>query len=72
MDQVIFTGGVSGHEMEEERPAQFERLKEKGELEKYQTQYPGVLSEAIGQLIGITGVAIGVLCLFLIAWGFLG
>ncbi len=72
MDQVIFTGVVSGHEMEEERPEQFARLKEKGELEKYQTKYPGVLSEAIGQLIGITGVAIGMLCLFLIAWGFLG
>ncbi|MEA3332682.1 MAG: cytochrome c3 family protein [Pseudomonadota bacterium] len=72
MDQVIFTGVVSGHEMEEERPEQFKRLKEKGELEKHEAKYPGVLSEAIGQLIGITGVAIGMLCLFLIAWGFLG
>jgi cytochrome b subunit of formate dehydrogenase len=72
MDQVIFTGVVSGHEMEEERPSQFERLKENGKLEKMETQYPGVLSEAIGQIIGITGVAIGVLCLFLIIWGFIG
>ena len=72
MDQVIFTGVVSGHEMEEERPVQFERLKERGELEKYETKYPGVLAEAIGQLIGITGVAIGLFCLFLIAWGFIG
>ncbi len=72
MDQVIFTGVISGHEMEEERPAQFERLKEKGLLDKYKTNYPGVLAEAIGQIIGITGVAVGVLCLFLIVWGFLG
>ncbi len=72
MDQVIFTGVISGHEMEEERPAQFARLKEKGLLEKLQTKYPGVLSEAIGQIIGITGVAVGVLCLFLIIWGFIG
>jgi hypothetical protein len=72
MDQVIFTGVISGHEMEEERPAQFERLKEKGLLEKMQAKYPGVLSEAIGQIIGITGVAVGVLCLFLIIWGFIG
>ncbi len=69
MDQVIFTGVVSGHELEEERPAQFERLKEKGMLEKLQTKYPGVLPEAIGQLIGITGVAVGLFCLFLIVWG---
>ncbi|MCK5916318.1 MAG: cytochrome C, partial [Deltaproteobacteria bacterium] len=48
MDQVIFTGVVSAHEMEEERPEQFERLKAKGELEKLETKYPGVLSEAIG------------------------
>ena len=72
MDQVIFTGVVSGHEMEEERPLQYERLKEKGELEKLEAKYPSVLAEAIGQLIGITGVAVGMLCLFLIAWGFLG
>jgi len=71
MDQVIFTGVISAHEMEEERPAQFERLKEKGLLEKMQAKYPGVLSEAIGQIIGVTGVAVGIICLFLIIWGFL-
>ena len=70
MDQVIFTGVVSSHELQEERPSQYERMKEKGLLEKYQTTYPGPLAEIIGQIIGITGVAIGVICLILIVWGF--
>jgi cytochrome b subunit of formate dehydrogenase len=72
MDTVIFTGVLKGYEMEEERPEQYERLKAQGKLEKLMTSYPGVFTEAIGQLIGITGMAIGFICLFLIAWGFFG
>ncbi len=71
MDQVIFTGVTSGYEMEKERPAQFKRLKEKGLLDNYKARHHGVLSGAIGQIIGITGVSVGILCLFLIIWGFL-
>ncbi|MBW1644729.1 MAG: cytochrome c3 family protein [Deltaproteobacteria bacterium] len=72
MDMVIFTGVLRGYEMEEERPEQYERLKAQGKLDKLVTKYPGVLQEAIGQLIGMTGVALGVICLILIAWGFFG
>ncbi|RLB69277.1 MAG: cytochrome C, partial [Deltaproteobacteria bacterium] len=72
MDTVIFTGVLRGYEMEEERPEQYERLKAQGKLDKLVTKYPGVLQEAVGQLLGITGVAVGFICLALITWGFFG
>ena len=72
MDTVIFTGVLRGYEMEEERPEQYERLKSQGKLDKLVAKYPGVLQEAVGQLLGITGVAVGFICLALIAWGFFG
>lgn len=72
MDTVIFTGVLRGYEMEEERPEQYERLKAQGKLDTMIRKYPGVLQEAVGQLLGITGVAVGFICLALIVWGFFG
>ena len=72
MDTVIFTGVLRGYEMEEERPEQYERLKAQGKLDKLIRKYPGVLQEAVGQFVGITGVAVGFICLALIVWGFFG
>jgi len=72
MDMVIFNGVLRGYEMEEERPEQYERLKDQGKLDKMVTKYPGVLREAIGQLLGFTGLAAGLICLLLLAWGLFG
>jgi len=72
MDMVIFNGVLRGYEMEEERPEQYERLKNQGKLDKMVTKYPGVLREAIGQLLGFTGLAAGLICLLLLAWGLFG
>lgn len=72
MDMVIFNGVLRGYEMEEERPEQYERLKAQGKLDKMVTKYPGVLREAIGQLLGFAGLAAGLVCLLLLAWGLFG
>ncbi|MBN2331583.1 MAG: cytochrome c3 family protein [Deltaproteobacteria bacterium] len=72
MDMVIFNGVLRGYEMEEERPEQYERLKAQGKLDQLVTKYPGVLREAIGQLLGFAGLAAGLICLLLLGWGLLG
>jgi len=69
MDPVIFTGVVPGYLMEEERPLQYARLKAKGQLEKIETKYPRVWEEALGHILGMTGLSIGIFCIFLVAWG---
>jgi cytochrome b subunit of formate dehydrogenase/ssDNA-binding Zn-finger/Zn-ribbon topoisomerase 1 len=72
MDMVIFNGVLRGYEMEEERPEQYERLKAQGKLDKMVTKYPSILREAIGHLLGFTGLAVGFTCLLLLVWGFFG
>ena len=69
MDPVIFTGVVPGYLLEDERPEQYARLKAKDKLKNLETKYPAVWEEAIGHLLGMTGLSIGILCIFLIGWG---
>ena len=41
-------------------------------LETYRGKYPSVGVDLISQLVGFALVAIGLLCIFLIGWEFLG
>ena len=52
--------------------AKCRRLKAQGKLDQLVTKYPGVLREAIGQLLGFAGLAAGLICLLLLGWGLLG
>ncbi len=59
MDLVIFTGRFTLEEFKEDRPAEYEDLVKKGELEKYFTEpYPPIVIRAI-KVFAWTALAIG-------------
>lgn len=69
MDPVIFTGRISLHELQHERPLQYERLKEENRLNEYQTPpQAGWITDA-GILFGFAIVLAGLLLLVLILLG---
>jgi cytochrome b subunit of formate dehydrogenase len=72
MDLVIFTGKVSRHEMQEERPLQIAVEKEKGTMEKLQTGFMGSGAEFVLQIVGYTALFLGLAAAYFIATGFLG
>jgi hypothetical protein len=41
-------------------------------LETYRGKYPSAVADLISNVVGFTMLAIGLLCVFLIAWEFLG
>jgi len=41
-------------------------------LEAYRAKYPGVMTDLFSMVMGWAMLAIGLLCVFLIAWEFLG
>ena len=72
MDTVIFTGRFPKYELVEERPEQYRRLVVEKRLETYRAKYPGVMTELFSMVMGWAMLSIGLLCVFLIAWEFLG
>ena len=72
MDMVIFTGTVTEEELAEERPAEYERVKADGTLERLRTDAPDQTARRLGRTIGtlavLTGVTIMVLILIAV-WG---
>jgi cytochrome b subunit of formate dehydrogenase len=71
MDTVIFTGRVSTTELEEERPAEFERLRSTGALEALQVPPAPVWLERFGRTIGTIAVATGLTLVALILYAVL-
>jgi cytochrome b subunit of formate dehydrogenase len=59
MDLVIFTGRITGREMREERPAEFERLLRQGTLEALATTPPDASLVWRGRILGTFGVVVG-------------
>jgi cytochrome b subunit of formate dehydrogenase len=59
MDTVIFTGRVPLEEMQHDRPAEYERLKASGELERLIVPPPPARLRRAGRIIGTTAVTIG-------------
>ena len=59
MDLVIFTGRVTGHELVEERPAEYERLAREGRLAMYEATPPSRRSVLVGRVLGTTAVVVG-------------
>jgi cytochrome b subunit of formate dehydrogenase len=72
IDTVIFTGRFPKYELVEERPEQYRRLVVEKRLETCRAQYPGVLTDLFSMVMGFSMLAMGLLCIFLIAWEFLG
>ena len=72
IDTVIFTGRFPKYELVEERPEQYRRLVMEKRLETYRAKYPGVMTDLFSMVMGWAMLAIGLLCVFLIAWEFLG
>ncbi len=66
MDLVIFTGRVSEEELLEERPAEYERLREEGTLEPLQAEPPPPWMKKLSWSLGGISVAIGLLLFILI------
>jgi cytochrome b subunit of formate dehydrogenase len=66
MDMVIFTGSVPEPELQHERPAEYERLKQTGELERLAVPPPARSTWRLGRIIGTTAVTIGLALVVLI------
>jgi cytochrome b subunit of formate dehydrogenase len=71
IDTVIFTGKIPKYELVEERPEQYKRMVAKKTLETYREEYPNVWVDLFSTIIGFAMLAIGLLCIFLIAWEFI-
>jgi cytochrome b subunit of formate dehydrogenase len=72
IDTVMFTGRIPKYELVEERSEQYERMLAEGTLETYRDKYPSVAVDFFSEFFGFGMLAIGLLCIFLIAWEFLG
>jgi hypothetical protein len=71
IDTVIFTGRFPKYELVEERQEQYERLLAENNLETYRDKYPSVGTDLFSAVMGFAMLAVGLLCVFLIAWEFL-
>ena len=60
MDLVIFTGSVSGHDLREERPAEYARLADTGQLAALAVPAPSPAVCKRGRRIGTAGLTLGV------------
>jgi cytochrome b subunit of formate dehydrogenase len=66
MDMVIFTGSVAEAELAHERPAEYERLRRSGDLDRLSVPPPRRSTWRLGRVIGTTAVTIGLTLVVLI------
>ena len=71
LDIVMFTGGWDLEEFKEERPLEYQRLKDSGELEKRLISPPSRVANLISHILGFTLLGIGLTLLVLVIKGFL-
>ena len=71
LDIVMFSGSWDLEEFKEERPEEYRRLVESGELEKYLVAPPTPGRTRLYRVLGFTLVGIGFILLILVARGFL-
>jgi cytochrome b subunit of formate dehydrogenase len=69
MDMVIFSGRLSEHELREERPLEYERLRREGRLAAIEAAPPSAGVVAFGRLVGGTALVLGLITVFLILYG---
>jgi len=68
MDPVIFTGRVTLEEFKEDRPREYRRLVESGELEKYITEPMSPAMVKALKVFGFSALTIGLTLVVLIIW----
>jgi cytochrome b subunit of formate dehydrogenase len=66
MDLVIFTGSMPLERLKNERPEEYQRLVETGELEKHLTDPPSPQLRRFSYILGSAGLATGVILIILI------
>lgn len=71
-DVVMFTGTQSLDEFKHEHRAQYDRLVETGQLEKYLVDAPSAPFTLASKILGLVLIAIGLALLVMIAIGFMG
>lgn len=71
-DVVMFTGSLSIDEFRRDHPAQYRRLVESGELEKYLVKAPSRPMAIGSKILGLVLIAAGFTLLALVAIGFFG
>ncbi|VAW68414.1 Cytochrome c family protein precursor [hydrothermal vent metagenome] len=70
LDTVMFTGSWDLEEFKHERPLEYARLKESGELEKHLVKPPSKRANIIFHIIGFTLLATGITLLAMVIIGF--
>ena len=70
LDTVMFTGSWDLEEFKHERPLEYQRLKETGELEKHLVKPPSRKANIIFHIIGFTLLATGITLLAMVVVGF--
>ena len=68
LDFVIFTGRVTEEELKYERPMEYERLVENGELESIRTTPPSRMNLIWARIVGFTAYGIGLIMIILIVY----
>jgi cytochrome b subunit of formate dehydrogenase len=68
MDLVIFTGRVAETELRHERPAEYARLEQSGELDRVETLPPSRRSWIAGRIAGTVAVVVGLSLVMLIVY----
>jgi cytochrome b subunit of formate dehydrogenase len=71
-DVVMFTGTQSLEEFRREHPAQYQRLVDNGQLEKYLVDAPSKPMHIASVILGLALITIGLILLVLVAIGFFG
>jgi cytochrome b subunit of formate dehydrogenase len=71
MDPVIFTGRVTRHEFEEERPAEFDRLERAGSLEELEVEPGAPWVPSLARAVAVVAVTLGLIMVGLILYAVL-
>jgi len=71
-DIVMFTGTQSIEEFRHDHPAQYQRLVDAGELEKYLVDAPSAPLARGSKILGLVLIAAGLILLVLVSIGFFG
>ena len=70
IDMVIFSGTIEKQELFEDRKDWSDRIEKKGTLEQYAAKSRGPLADLLSLIVGFAALATGIVCIFLIVWGF--
>jgi len=71
MDAVVFTGSMTLERFKEERPLEYQRLVERGELDNWLTEPPGRGTIIWSYVFGLATLTVGVLLAVAIFWALL-